>query len=718
MKNLATAILLLVTIFSFAQEKEANRYYNAGYYKEASLLFENILTDEDDDTFKTRKKLANCYFKLRDLDNSKKHYKILIDNNVLDSITLIRYIELNRNFCDYDATKGYVDLFALNFLQCETCGDLEDNLRLKKIYWPENNQDINYGIDLKRLPNFPNNKIGMGYTFKNNTLLIAGSHLDSAKGKTTFYDLATVSSSDDYKQATHLTIPDYNNYYRAYPSYHMESKTLYFTSNGSDETKFKAKKSEKEGYSKDGKNTLQIFVTSEVDGIYSSPERLPFCDYMNNYTHPSISEDGSKLFFVSDRDGGRGGYDVYYVLKSEEGWGEPINCGEFVNSPFDELTPSQSGDSLFFSSYGNNGYGGSDIFLAVMNESMTYESSENLGLPVNSCKDDFSFVFSPTREFGYLTSNRDSKMGSEDFVYRVLFPEEEYLVVNEENNEPIADVLVVVKNGGERELTTNEDGIWVDRISDNTAMNVIFDSPWYETKRIVAEKNGAKDVKEVKLKPIVIFGQVIDAITNKTMADVNVKLYMKNDDGSWSLVEQKRTDDAGNWKFFVRKDKDYKVEYDKENYVKDTVIIPAKKVDVDGFTDALDRMNPYELSLKPVAGNELKIENIYFDFDKATIREESYAIMDNIYKYLVRNADTRIELSAHTDCIGKDSYNLRLSKKRAQSCYNYLIEKGINKERITPVGYGEKKMINTDCAKQRNDDAYAQKNRRMEVKIL
>ncbi len=718
MKNLATAILLLVSIFSFAQEKEANRYYNAGYYKEASLLFEDILSNEKEDTYDTRKKIADCYFKLRDLDNSKKHYKILVDNNVLDSLTLIRYIELNRNFCDYDATKGYVDLFALNFLQCETCGSLEDNLRLNKIYWPENNQEINYGIDLSRLPNFPNNKIGMGYTFKNNSLLIAGANIDSTENKTTFYDLATVTSSDDYKKATHLTIPDYNNYYRAYPSYHMESKTLYFTSNGSDETKFKAKKADKEGYSKDGKNTLQIYVTTEVDGVYSAPERLTFCDYANNYTHPAISEDGKNLFFVSDRDGGRGGYDVYYVTKNDEGWTTPKNCGDFVNTPFDELTPALSGDSLFFSSYGNNGYGGSDIFLAVMDENMSFESSENLGLPVNSCKDDFSFVYSPTREFGYLTSNRDSKMGSEDFVYKVLFPEEEYLVVNEETDEPISAVKVFVSNGGDRQLTTNEEGVWVDRISDNTAMKVIFDSPWYETKKIEAEKNGGKDVKKVSLKPVVIFGQVIDAITNKTLSDVNVRLFIKNDDGSWSLVEQKRTDGAGNWKFYVRKDKEYKVEYDKENYVTEEVVIPAKKVDEDGFTDALDRMNPYELSLKPIAGNELKIENIYFDFDKATIRLESYEIMDNIYQYLIRNADTRIELSAHTDCVGKDSYNLKLSKKRAKSCFDYLVEKGIDKSRIQPVGYGEKRMVNTDCARQRKDDAYAQKNRRMEVKIL
>ena len=116
--------------------------------------------------------------------------------------------------------------------------------------------------------------------------------------------------------------------------------------------------------------------------------------------------------------------------------------------------------------------------------------------------------------------------------------------------------------------------------------------------------------------------------------------------------------------------------------------------------------------------NVVRIDNIYFDFDKASIKSESYPILDNIASFLKDNPAARIELSAHTDAVGNDNYNLQLSKKRAQSCYDYLVSKGIETSRLVPVGYGEKKLLNT-CKKK--DDCPEEQhaiNRRVEVKFL
>ena len=128
-------------------------------------------------------------------------------------------------------------------------------------------------------------------------------------------------------------------------------------------------------------------------------------------------------------------------------------------------------------------------------------------------------------------------------------------------------------------------------------------------------------------------------------------------------------------------------------------------------------MNPMKFNPTAKKNVKLKINNIYFYFAKGKIKEESYPILDNIVDYLNANPNIKIEISAHTDCIGKDSYNLALSKKRAKACFDYLVQHGIDKSRLKAVGYGEKQLLN-DCALQRRDEKAAAINRRVEIKVL
>lgn len=114
----------------------------------------------------------------------------------------------------------------------------------------------------------------------------------------------------------------------------------------------------------------------------------------------------------------------------------------------------------------------------------------------------------------------------------------------------------------------------------------------------------------------------------------------------------------------------------------------------------------------------IDIPNIYFDYDKATIREESFPILENIVNYLNGNPEIRVELSAHTDARGSDWYNLRLSDRRAKSTLDYLVEKGIAPSRLISKGYGEK-MLRNHCKNgvQCSDEEH-EYNRRVEMKIL
>jgi outer membrane protein OmpA-like peptidoglycan-associated protein len=468
---------------------------------------------------------------------------------------------------------------------------------------------------------------------------------------------------------------------------------------------------------KDKKNVLQVYSVN-TESSESEPKLLAFNSSDYNFTHPSISDDGKRLYFVSDMPGGYGGYDIYYVEKTDGAWSDITNCGKNVNTPFDELTPFITGDSLYFSSYGHENYGGSDIFLS-MNKGDDYLKATNLGLPVNSCMNDFSFIMTPEAGNGIFTSDRNFAESNKDDVYQVFFPMEANTIVNELTNEPIADVSISFDGGDE--LLSNEAGEWSKRISTGESVSIKFDNPYYETKTLEFSDVSNADLEEIKnvtLVPIMISGQVIDDITGNPIDDVTVTLYEKVGEDEWKLVEVKKSDKDGKWGFHVRKDREYKVVQEKDDYLSHNEIIPRYDDGEELRNEVLSRMNPFSMKYEAKKDLVIQIDNIYFDFNSSFIQKESFPVLEKLKGFLNENPNIKVELSAHTDCMGEDKYNLWLSKRRAKSSKEYLVNAGISAERIQSKGYGEQKMIVKDCELQKKDDSQAQKNRRVEVKIL
>jgi outer membrane protein OmpA-like peptidoglycan-associated protein len=119
------------------------------------------------------------------------------------------------------------------------------------------------------------------------------------------------------------------------------------------------------------------------------------------------------------------------------------------------------------------------------------------------------------------------------------------------------------------------------------------------------------------------------------------------------------------------------------------------------------------ISVKSLEQTAIKLNNIYFDFDKFDLKPESFVELDRVYKFLTDNPEVNIEISAHTDSKGSDEYNLELSQKRAESVVAYLVSKGVNTSRLTPKGYGETNPL----ADNNSEDGMAQ-NRRVEMKVI
>lgn len=164
------------------------------------------------------------------------------------------------------------------------------------------------------------------------------------------------------------------------------------------------------------KPQIVLFETYFTNGNWSEPVQLEFTKNKFNYSQPFLSEDGERLYFVSDNTNGKGGLDIWITEKELGKWTHPTNLGESINTDKDEVFPYEySKGILYFSSNKSNGLGGFDIYLG--GEDL---DSKLLPSPINSSFDDFSFITSNGVE-GYLSSNRD---GSDDiFIVNRTVPE-------------------------------------------------------------------------------------------------------------------------------------------------------------------------------------------------------------------------------------------------------------------------------------------------------
>ncbi len=201
-------------------------------------------------------------------------------------------------------------------------------------------------------------------------------------------------------------------------------------------------------------------------------------------------------------------------------------------------------------------------------------------------------------------------------------------------------------------------------------------------------------------------GIVMHGETMAPLTGVKVGLYDAND----QLIQDLTTAADGKYTFSLEPEKDYRIKVEKEGFFKQSARISTK-----GKTSTVIRT---DFKLFPLdVGTVVRLDNIYYDLAKWAIRPDAAKELDKLVQTLNDNPTVTIELSSHTDCRGKDPYNMDLSSKRAKSAVEYLIKQGIAKERLTSKGYGETKPVETcDCKKCTEDEH--QRNRRTEFKVL
>ena len=397
-----------------------------------------------------------------------------------------------------------------------------------------------------------------------------------------------------------------------------------------------------------------LYYSANNSEHWSEPVKMDlFPDSFNVYD-PYLSKDGKVLLVASDASG-YGATDIFLFTKADSGWNAPQNLGSSINTPNNERFPwLDERGNLFFSSNGLPGMGGLDIFRAAHLKN-GFKEPVNLKAPINS--------------------------GADDFAYRI----EKYKPANENDTVLFAGYLSSNRKGGK-----GSDDIY--KFEEKWLNVFALRGTAYEN---VYENPADGDSKITGRKPL-----------------SRVKIELKKADGSSAGTAS--TDTIGRFTFRLEAEMSYKYLASKSGYfsASNTVLHLHKNQDstlIVTYTEVtLNKIFPQKM---------LVIPNIYYDYDKATLRPESKLVLDSIMIFFKENPDLTIELGSHTDSRGSDAYNLKLSQARAQSAVDYLISKGIPTERLLAKGYGETKLVN-NCSNGANcTEEEHQKNRRTTFRV-
>lgn len=436
---------------------------------------------------------------------------------------------------------------------------------------------------------------------------------------------------------------------------------------------------------------------------WSRPKIASFVQRQYHHGHPFMSEDGNWLYFVSDMPGGYGGKDLYKVsAKSDGSWGIPINLGQPVNTAADELFPSKAGDSLlFFSSSGHNGYGGLNI-LYSFNRSGHYEEVSLLPSPFNSFADDFGLLMQAGTTSGAMVSNRTSESHDDIYFFDVypirIILETEVRYADSRQAVDSAMLRFQVPREELYHALTNHKGLALISVPAFGQGSVSVHHPgYYPETKIYTITNEALKEKRVKVSFLLkksthyatISGLVTERETGEVLPGEGVELT-----GPGGLNLHAQTNQAGIYQFeSLQPDNIYTVKVKKEGYFTESRVIRIPEIDQSAvFNKAAGYDMDFQL-LQIQEKREIVINNIYYDFDKASLRADSKTELNKLVSMLRETPNVKVQINAHTDARGTHAYNDRLSQARARSVTEYLIAHGIHPHRLISRGHGKRALL-------------------------
>ncbi|MEO8239068.1 MAG: OmpA family protein [Flavobacterium sp.] len=695
MKKLFVIIFVFSIQFIKAQDQDlvrAKRFFDRTYYAEAIILYEKLAVDKPSQ--EVIKNLADSYYYTNDLIKAQRYYRLLLKNydKDLDRNYYYRYAQTLKASNSYEDANTVLKEYYAKSANTEDAINYEKEL--KEL---ENVSAIGNRFEIKNLAiNTPNSEFG-AVRYKD-SLVFAG-----VKLKPGLFDKKYKWDNEAYLNLVAIPLKNINTadsivhyfskelktgMHESNAVFTKDGKTIYFTRNNS---KNGSKRKNEEKIS-----NLQIFKAELINGKWTNITSLPFNSDNYSVEHPALSADEKTLYFASDMPGTLGSFDIFSVNVNLGAFDTPKNLGPIVNTDKREQFPFASKDNkLYFSSDGHLGYGSLDVFVSEI-DGKEYKKPVNIGLPLNSNSDDFSFTIDSDTKEGFFASNRAGGKGSDD-IYQ--FKELKDLIVEDcmqlitgiitdtDTKSALGNATVILQDLDKKTIktiTTNTDGKFSFTVFCETSYIVLASKEKYtdNSKSLISgkERNVSNDASMV-LKSLEIIKQEEKKIEEQKKEKEALALIVLDEANKKAKADKIAAEEV------KKKEKVSQILSREKDVVKDK-----------------DRLI-------------IKTDPIYFDYNMWYIRKESKVVLGRVVALMKKYPEMVIEIGSHTDCRGNAKFNEDLSQKRANSTREFIIESGINEKRVMAKGYGESVPI----IKCKTDDSCSEEehelNRRSEFVI-
>lgn len=661
-KNFTYTIFFLCIFFNINAQtisiKDADRKYEEYAYADAIKAYESIVNKGTKDE-KIVQRLANSYYFTGELQEALKWYDDLFNmNDQQESEYLYRYAQCLKSKGNYQKADEILERFN----QKAGLEKRASLIRNEKNYLEEIKSNSGRFDIADAGINSPYSDYGsVVYHDK----IVFTSARDTGGVAKRYFKWTNKSFSKLYKadlmpdgsvsKPELLQKKENVKFNESTPIFTKDGRTMYFTRNNFIDGK--------RGQNEKQITLLKLYKAELINDQWENIKELPFNSDQYSTAHPTLSVDEKILYFASDMPGTLGLSDLYKVKINEDGtFGEPQNLGSSINTEGRETFPFISGDNeLYFASDGRPGLGGLDVFVSKIEEDGTFNDVENVGEPINSKQDDFGFTIDSKNRNGFFSSNRDGGHGFDD-IYR--FTETRKLICEQ-------DLMGTVTDSESNELLPN-------------ASLTLFDEKSNLLLTIVSDEKGNYIFPNIKCgKKYAI------RIAKNDYGMKEIPVVIKKANGKTTLQ--------------ISIDKVFKP------------IVVAKAIEVKKVS-----VSPVKIGTIRVGTDLAKLLHIpmnFFDLGKATIKKTSEPQLQKVVDILNQYPNIKLDIRSHTDSRQSDANNMILSEKRAQSTKNWLVQKGIDVNRLTAKGYGETKLVNRCADGIKCTEKQHEQNRRSEFII-
>jgi len=466
------------------------------------------------------------------------------------------------------------------------------------------------------------------------------------------------------------------------PVLSADQNTIFFTS----------RRPETTGNQKDseGNNMEDIYTAGRTKSGWSKATNVGMP--VNTEWHEAtvgISPDGQTILIYKD-DMGDG--NIYSTSLDGDAWSVPVKLNENINTKYWEPSAfiSADGNTLYFTSDRPGGLGGSDLYVSTLTTEGDWGKAVNMGPNINTPYDEDAPFIHPDGVTLSFSSNGHNTMGGFDIFTSLLSDEGTW-------SEPV--------NAGYPLNTTYDDIFYVVSPDNRTAYFSSFRADGFGEK-----DNYMATFPDRKSTPLTLMKGIVNNESGKPAGKVIITVTDNETGHVVGVYHTNKT--TGKFLFILTPGKNYNITYQAENHLfySENMEIPKKS-------------NYYEIdrsvSLIPiVVGSKIILNNIFFDFDKSSLRPLSNVELRNLVTLLKSNPNLKVEISGHTDSKGDAAYNQKLSEERAQAVVNSLAASGIDAARMQAKGYGKTMPVSGNKKANGTDNPEGrQLNRRVELKI-